>query len=84
MARTHVTTSAETITIGDLRRDLALQLHNGPIQQLSACVLRLETFRLASASREMQDAITDVEENVRAAVASLRDIVRDLSDGPAR
>ena len=84
MARIHVTTSAETTSIGDLRRDLALQLHNGPIQQLSACVLRLETFRFASASGEMQDAITDVEQNVRAAVASLREIVRDLSDERAR
>lgn len=84
MARIHVTNPAETASIGDLRRDLARQLHDGPIQLLSACVLRLETFRFASASAEMQDAITDVEEDVRAAVASLRDIVRDLSEEPAR
>lgn len=68
-------------SIRNLRLELARQLHDGPIQQLSACVLRLETFRFASANDEMQGAITDVEENVRAAVASLREIVSDLRDG---
>ena len=68
-------------SIRNLRRELARQLHDGPIQQLSACVLRLETFRFANTSDEMQAAITDVEQDVRAAVGSLRDIVSGLRDG---
>ena len=80
MARIPAVGPIEAGSIHRLRRELARQLHDGPIQQLSACVLRLETFRFANASHEMQDAITDVEENVRAAVASLRKILSDLDD----
>lgn len=67
----------------DLRQSLARQIHDGPLQELASCVLRLETFRFASDSGEMQTAISDVEEGVRAAVASLRRIIDDLGAGPA-
>ena len=81
MARIQEMGPIEAGSIRQLRRELARQLHDGPMQELSACVLRLETFRFAAPSHEMQDAITEVEENVRAAVASLRNIISDLEDG---
>ncbi len=80
MARISEVGPIEAGFIRRLRRELARQLHDGPMQQLSACVLRLETFRFANPSHEMQEAITDVEETVWAAVASLLKIVSDLED----
>ena len=80
MARIHAVGPIEAGSNRRLRYELARQLHDGPMQQLSACFLRLETFRFANASHDMQDAITDVEQNLRATVASLRRIVSDLED----
>lgn len=64
----------------DLRAALARELHDGPIQELNACVVRLESFRMVSDSPDMQVAITRVEEHVRAALRSLRHMIGELRD----
>ncbi|HET9783177.1 MAG TPA: ATP-binding protein, partial [Candidatus Dormibacteraeota bacterium] len=65
-----------------LRVALARELHDGPMQELNACVMRLENFRVASSNSAMQFAITAVEQHVRAALMSLRQITRELRDEP--
>jgi two-component system, NarL family, sensor histidine kinase UhpB len=67
----------------EVRAALARELHDGPIQELNGCVMRLETARLASGNPQMQVAITSVEEHARAALMSLRSITRELRDEPA-
>jgi two-component system sensor histidine kinase UhpB len=64
----------------NLRASIARELHDGPIRELTACVLRLEGFRSASPNSEMQIAISAVEEHARAALMSLRRVIRDLRD----
>jgi signal transduction histidine kinase len=64
----------------ELRASIARELHDGPIRELTACVARLEAYRVASPNPEMQVAISAVEEHSRAALMSLRRIIRDLRD----
>lgn len=64
----------------DLRAAIARELHDGPIRELTGCVLRLEAYRSVSDSPEMQLAISAVEEHARAALMSLRRMIRDLRD----
>jgi signal transduction histidine kinase len=64
----------------DLRAAIARELHDGPIRELTACVLRLEAYRSVSESPEMQLAISAVEDHARAALLSLRRMIRDLRD----
>lgn len=66
----------------ELRIALARDLHDGPMQELNTCVMRLEAARLASGNQQMQFAITAVEEHVRAALLSLRRITRELREEP--
>lgn len=66
----------------ELRAALARELHDGPMQELNACVMRLENSRVASGNPEMQRAISAVEQHVRAALMSLRRITRELRDEP--
>jgi two-component system, NarL family, sensor histidine kinase UhpB len=65
-----------------LRASLARDLHDGPIRELTSCVIRLEGFRAVSDHPDMQLAISTVEEQVRAALMSLRHLIRDLRDEP--
>ena len=67
-----------------LRAALARDLHDGPIRELTAVVLRLETFRAESDNPRMQVAITAVEEHARAALMSLRRTIRDLREEAPR
>ncbi len=64
----------------DLRASIARELHDGPIRELTGCVVRLEAYRSVSENPEMQLAISAVEEHARAALMSLRRIIRDLRD----
>jgi two-component system, NarL family, sensor histidine kinase UhpB len=64
----------------ELRSSIARALHDGPIRELTACVLRLEEFRAVSPNQQMQLGITAVEEHARAALMSLRRMIRDLRD----
>ncbi len=64
----------------DLRTALARELHDGPIRELNVCVVRLESFRMISDSPNMQVAITTIEEHVRAALTSIRNIIGELRD----
>jgi two-component system, NarL family, sensor histidine kinase UhpB len=61
-----------------LRAALARELHDGAIQRLTGCVVKLEGFRLASDNTEMQSAISEIEEEARIALASLRSIIGEL------
>jgi two-component system, NarL family, sensor histidine kinase UhpB len=63
-----------------LRKAVARDLHDGPIRELTAVVLRLENFRTASDDARMQLAITAVEEHARAALFSLRRMIHDLRE----
>lgn len=64
----------------ELRTSIARELHDGPIRELTACVVRLENFRTASDDPHMQVAISAVEEHARAALMSMRNLIRDLRD----
>jgi two-component system sensor histidine kinase UhpB len=64
----------------DLRASIARELHDGPIRELTGCVLRLEAYRSVSENPQMQLAISAVEEHARAALMSLRRVIRDLRD----
>ncbi len=66
----------------DLRKALARELHDGPIRELTTCILRLEGFRRTSPNHDMQMAISAVEEHARAALISMRRIITDLRDEP--
>ncbi len=66
----------------ELRLELARELHDGPIQSLTESVMRLEGYRAAAPSGEMQAAISDIEEGVRIALLSLRRLIGDLRDEP--
>ena len=68
----------------ELRSAIARDLHDGPIRELTAVVLRLENFRALSANPQMQMAITAVEEHARAALLSLRRMIHDLRDETPR
>lgn len=63
-----------------LRSTIARDLHDGPIRELTAVVLRLENFRTLSDNPQMQMAITAVEEHARAALLSLRRMIHDLRE----
>lgn len=65
-----------------LRASIARELHDGPIRELTTCVVRLEAFRSRSDNRDMQLAISAVEEHARAALMSLRRLISDLRDEP--
>lgn len=64
----------------ELRAALARELHDGPIRELNVCVVRLESFRMASDSPDMQVAITMIEDHVRGALKALRNISGELRD----
>jgi signal transduction histidine kinase len=66
----------------ELRASIARDLHDGPIRELTSSVVRLEGFRAVSDNRDMQLAISAIEEHVRAALLSLRHLIRDLRDEP--
>lgn len=68
----------------ELRAAIARELHDGPIRELTAGILRLELFRAESPNHQMQLAISAVEEHVRASLMSLRRIIRDLRDEAPR
>lgn len=76
--------ATETEYRQELRASIARDLHDGPIRELTASVLRLEEFRALSPNRQMQLAISAVEEHVRAALMSLRRTIRDLRDEAPR
>lgn len=67
-----------------LRSAVARDLHDGPIRELTAVVMRLENFRGASDNPRMQVAITAVEEHARAALMSLRTMIHDLREEKPR
>ena len=79
---TRVATAERSDAGRELRTALARELHDGPMQELNTCVMRLENSRVASGNPAMQLAITAVEEHVRAALMSLRRITRELRDEP--
>jgi two-component system sensor histidine kinase UhpB len=64
----------------ELSAEIARELHDGPIQALTTCLVRLEGFRSVTDSEVMQSAISAVEEDARTALTSLRHIIRDLRD----
>lgn len=64
----------------DLRASIARDLHDGPIRELTACILRLENFRSISDNSDMQMAISAIEEHARAALLAMRNLIRDLRD----
>lgn len=61
---------------------MARELHDGPIRELTTCIVRLEGFRLANRNPEMQLAISAVEEHARAALLALRRTISELRDEP--
>lgn len=78
------TTEASSCVDADYRREfrasIARELHDGPIRELTACVVRLENFRTISDNPDMQVAISAIEEHARAALMSMRNLIRDLRD----
>lgn len=66
----------------ELRLELARELHDGPVQTLTESVMRLEGYRAAAPSGDMQAAISDIEEGVRIALLSLRHLITELRDEP--
>ena len=66
----------------ELRAAIARELHDGPIQELTACVVRLEGFRDRSTDPAMQSAITAVEDHARTALTALRRMIGDLREEP--
>ncbi|HSP08694.1 MAG TPA: ATP-binding protein [Candidatus Dormibacteraeota bacterium] len=62
----------------ELRESIARDLHDGPIRELTACIVRLENFRSVSDNPHMQMAISAIEEHARAALMSMRNLIRDL------
>lgn len=61
-----------------LRLAIARELHDVAVQRLTGCVVKLEQFRLVSDNAEMQSAISEIEEDARVTLASLRRIIGDL------
>jgi signal transduction histidine kinase len=80
LPNTEIASSVEEGYRRELRAAIARELHDGAIQSLTACVLRLETFRGMSDNPAMQSAISEVEEDARMALVSLRHMIRDLRD----
>ena len=80
-------TSAEPDTSAAYRRELrasiARDLHDGPIRELTTCVVRLEGFRAKSDNSDMQRAISAIEEHARVALRSLRQLMGELRDEPS-
>lgn len=79
--------AVETLATADadpreLRAAIARELHDGPIQELTACLVRLEGFRDRSADPAMQDAITAVADHARTALTALRRMIGDLRQEP--
>ncbi|MGZ3357545.1 MAG: sensor histidine kinase [Isosphaeraceae bacterium] len=84
MSTTHADSRVDVDYRRDLRASIARELHDGPIRELTACIVRLENFRSLSDNPNMQIAITAIEEHSRAALMSLRSIIRDLRDEASR
>jgi two-component system sensor histidine kinase UhpB len=80
MPRAGVADRIDEVYRRDLRALIARELHDGPIRELTGCVLRLEAYRSVSENPQMQLAISQVEEHARAALMSLRRIIGDLRD----
>jgi signal transduction histidine kinase len=80
LSTVHNASPAEVAYRRDLRAALARELHDGPIRELNNSVVRLESFRTVSDSPDMQVAITVIEEHVRAALKSLRNVIGELRD----
>ena len=80
VSMTHVPSRVDAVDRRELRASIARELHDGPIRELSACVVRLESFRSISDNPQMQVAISAIEEHARAALMSLRNLIRDLRD----
>ncbi|HUZ85771.1 MAG TPA: histidine kinase [Candidatus Baltobacterales bacterium] len=80
MSTTEVTRGVDADYRRELRASIARELHDGPIRELTACVVRLENFRTFSDNPNMQIAISAIEEHARAALMSMRNLIRDLRD----
>ena len=63
-----------------VRTSLARELHDGPVRDLTDCVVQLEGFRRASAAPAMQEAISGIEDRTRSALDSLRRLMADLRE----
>lgn len=76
--------AVEATTVDEVRRSvrtsLARDLHDGPVRDLTDCVVQLEGFRKASAAPAMQEAITEVADRARSALDSLRRLMADLRE----
>jgi two-component system sensor histidine kinase UhpB len=80
VATEHAATPVDLDYRRELRASIARELHDGPIRELSASVVRLEGFRSVTDNPEMQMAISAIEEHARAALMSLRNLIRELRD----
>jgi two-component system sensor histidine kinase UhpB len=80
LSTTHVSSRVDPDYRRELRASIARELHDGPIRELSSCVVRLEGFRSITDNPQMQIAISAIEEHARAALMSLRNLIRDLRD----
>lgn len=60
------------------RRRLAEDLHDGPVQQLSALALRLGVLAMQSTERALAARATEAEEVVRTTVSGLRSLMFEL------
>jgi two-component system sensor histidine kinase UhpB len=80
LSTTHVTSRVDADYRRDLRASIARELHDGPIRELTACIVRLENFRSVNDNPHMQMAISAIEEHARASLMSMRNLIRDLRD----
>lgn len=60
-----------------VRESLARQLHDGPVQELTAMILMFRSYRRAVPDRRMQHAVDILEASARRALGSLRSMVAD-------
>ncbi len=80
MARTEsvrMRQNAEMLTASKVRRRLAREIHDGPLQTLSGSVLRLRFLRDA-AKQPTREALQDLERELRQAIGQTRALIRTL------
>jgi signal transduction histidine kinase len=67
----------------DQRRQLAGQLHDGPVQELTVARLRVELLRQRAADGPWSEDLQALDESLTAAAKELRRIMSDLTAASA-